>query len=329
MDEAKLKIEKLSDGAVTCLRLEGTIDESFDGKKLAATVKGETLVLDLGGVRKISSFGIREWVDFVGGAGERVQSLILVECSPKVVDQLNMVMNFAGKGLVFSFYAPYRCDYCDIERRVLLQVDRDAEAIRTLAPPERPCETCGNPSYFDDDPASFFSYLGAQPRFELDPQVAAFLSAKLAYSVSDAARRFRAEKHIEGRLTFLRVSGDLDAAFPAEKVAEGLEGQVVIDLGGAGKIDPAGAAAWRGFMATLSTTCEQVWLVAVPPVFLERLTRAEDLGRAQVLSLTMPYTCSKCSATASHPIDVEQHCDVLKFATPAAARCPDCGSPAV
>jgi DNA-directed RNA polymerase subunit RPC12/RpoP len=159
--------------------------------------------------------------------------------------------------------------------------------------------------------------------------VAAFLSAKLAYSVSDAARRFRAEKHIEGRLTFLRVSGDLDAAFPAEKVAEGLEGQVVIDLGGAGKIDPAGAAAWRGFMATLSTTCEQVWLVAVPPVFLERLTRAEDLGRAQVLSLTMPYTCSKCSATASHPIDVEQHFDVLKFATPPEARCPDCGSPAV
>src|SRR6185503_20453117 len=100
MDEPKLKIDKLSDGAITCLRLTGTIDEAFDGKKLAQTVKGGTLVLDLGGVRKISSFGIREWVDFVGGAGERVESLILVECAPKVVDQLNMVMNFAGKGLV-------------------------------------------------------------------------------------------------------------------------------------------------------------------------------------------------------------------------------------
>src|SRR5262245_24369492 len=140
--EPKLRIDKVSDGAVTCLRLAGTIDEAFEGKKLAQTVRGGTLVLDLGEVRKISSFGIREWVDFVGAAGERVDALLLVECVPKIVDQLNMVMNFAGKGLVFSFYAPYRCDYCDIERRVLLQVDRDHEAIRAFKPPERPCEAC-------------------------------------------------------------------------------------------------------------------------------------------------------------------------------------------
>ena len=46
--------------------------------------------------------------------------MILIECAPKVVDQLNMVANFAGGGRVFSFYAPFRCDYCDSEHRVLL-----------------------------------------------------------------------------------------------------------------------------------------------------------------------------------------------------------------
>ncbi len=327
--EPRLRVDKVSDGQVTCLRLAGTIDEQFEGKRLAGTVKGGTLVLDLGEVRKISSFGCREWVDFVGEAGERVGELLLVECAPKVIDQLNMVLNFAGKGRVYSFYAPYRCDYCDVERRVLLQVDRDLDAIKALKPPEQPCESCGNPSYFDEDPASYFSFVAQQPGFELDPGVAAFLSSKLSYEVEGGARRFRAEKQVEGRATYLRLSGDLDGTFPADKVAEGLEGTLVVDLAGTGKIDPAGAAAWRAFLVQVSATCERIWLVSCPPVFLERLARAEDLGRAAVLSLTIPYTCQRCAATASHTIDVDEHFDVLKFATAPDVTCPDCGGPTV
>jgi anti-anti-sigma regulatory factor/DNA-directed RNA polymerase subunit RPC12/RpoP len=323
--ESKLKLDKFTDGPVTCLRLAGTIDEHFDGKKLALTVKAETLILDLGGVRKISSFGIREWVDFVGVAGEHVRDLYLVECSPKVVDQLNMVANFAGKGNVFSFYAPYRCDYCDAERRVLLQVDRDFDAIRAQKPPERACQTCGHPEYFDEDAPTFLSYVAQQARFELPPPVAAFLSAKLSYEVSESARRFRAEKHVEGRWTHLKLSGDLDTSFPRDKIAEGLEGVVVIDVSAVGKIDPAGAAGWRSFLAAASPVCEKMFLSGCPPVFLERLARAEDLGRAQIVSFTMPYHCQQCGTTASHLVDVAQNFDVLKFATPPEVPCPDCG----
>jgi len=323
--EPKLKLDKFTDGPLTCLRLAGTIDEHFEGKKLAHTIKAETLILDLGGVRKISSFGIREWVDFVGTAGERVADLYLVECSPKVVDQLNMVANFAGKGHIFSLYAPYRCDYCDAERRVLLQVDRDFEAIREGKPPERPCQSCGHPEYFDEDAATFLSYVSGQARFDLPPTVAAFLSAKLSYDVSEAARRFRAEKHVEGRWTHLRLSGDLDASFPRDKIAEGLEGVVVIDVSAVGKIDPAGAAGWRSFLAAASSACERVFLTGCPPVFLERLSRSEDLGKAQIVSFSMPYGCGQCGTTTSHPIDVGRNFDVLKFATPPDAVCPDCG----
>ena len=63
--EPRLRIDKLAEGAITCLKLSGTIDESFEGKRLGAAVRGGTLILDLGDVRKISSFGIREWVDFI------------------------------------------------------------------------------------------------------------------------------------------------------------------------------------------------------------------------------------------------------------------------
>src|SRR5688572_30524167 len=209
---AKIAIEKFADGGIVCLRLSGTIDESFEGKKLAATVKGKTLVLDLADIKKISSFGIREWVDFIKTVSGSVDEIVLIECAPKVVDQLNMVGNFAGKGRVFSFYAPFRCDYCDTDARVLYQVDRDWDVIKSMKPGERPCDKCGEPQYFDEDPTTYFSYIVGQQPFELEGDVAAFLSSKLNYAVSDASRKLKIDKIIEGRSTYLKLAGDLDAS---------------------------------------------------------------------------------------------------------------------
>lgn len=326
----KLAIDKFADGGIVCLRLSGTIDESFEGKKLGETVKAQTLVIDLGDIRKVSSFGIREWVDFINVVGKHIERIVLVECAPKIVDQLNMVANFAGIGRVYSFYAPYHCDYCDKDDRVLFQVDRDFEVIKSMKPPQRPCAQCGEMQYFNEDPVTFFSYLAGAEKFELDPDVSAFLAAKLSYAVSDSARKLRIDKIIEGRTTFVRLGGDLDKSFPREKLAEGVEGTVIIDVAAIGKIEPAGAAEWRGFLQMATPGSEALYLTAVPPAFLDKLTRPEDLGpKAQVLSFTLPYTCATCSTTAGQLIDVEEHYDVLKFATPPDLKCPDCKSPMV
>src|SRR6476661_612885 len=177
----KLQIEKFADGGIQCLKFNGTIDESFEGKKIARSIQAETLVLDLGGVKKISSFGIREWVDFVTTAVKQVKTMVLIECAPKVVDQLNMVANFAGGGRVFSFYAPFRCDYCDSEQRVLLEVSKDWEAIKSMKLADRPCPSCKDSMYFDEDGSTYFSFILTQGPIELDPTVAGFLAAKLDY----------------------------------------------------------------------------------------------------------------------------------------------------
>jgi anti-anti-sigma regulatory factor len=321
----KLMVEKFADGTISCLKFIGTIDEGFEGKKLGATATGDTLVLDLGGVKKISSFGIREWVDFVTTANKQVRQMILIECAPKVVDQFNMVANFAGGGRVFSFYAPFRCDYCDSEHRVLLQVDKDHETIKSMKLAERPCLSCKEPMYFDEDGATYFSYLISQEKFELEPEVAGFLASKLNYVVSDLNRKLRVDKVIEGRMTYLRLVGDLDRTFPREKLAEGLEGTVIIDLGAVGRIEPAGAAEWRGFVKMVTPLVEQLYLAAVPPPFLEKLCSPEDLGtKAQVLTLTLPYSCATCGTTSGQSIDVGPHHDVLKFATGPELRCASC-----
>ncbi len=324
----KLRLDKTSDGAITLLKLAGTIDEQFEGKKIASGIKGGTLILELADIERISSFGIREWVDFITAVSAKVQSLWFVECAPKVVDQFNMVANFGGSGSLLSFYAPYRCDYCDDDRRRLVQVAQDWEELKTGKLPERVCESCGNAEYFDEDPLTFFSFLQSHPPVPMPPDVAAFLATRLNYTADAGARKLKIEKAIDGRATYLKLSGDLDGSFPREKIADGAEGDVIFDLSGIGKIDPAGAAEWRQMMLQIAAPSERILIAGAPAAFVERLTKTEDLGqKGLILTFSMPYSCPTCRSTSAREIDVAQHWDVLKFATPPELKCPDCGSP--
>ncbi|HTR50609.1 MAG TPA: zinc ribbon domain-containing protein, partial [Kofleriaceae bacterium] len=321
----KLAIEKFADAGVTLLKFTGTIDEAFDGKKVARSVDGGTLVLDLGNVKKISSFGIREWVDFVGAAKKQASELVLIECAPKVVDQLNMVANFTAGGRVFSFYAPFRCDYCDSEHRVLLDVGKDFEAMRAMKLADRPCPSCKESMYFDEDGSTYFSYVLGQGAFELDPAVVQFLAAKLDYRVGTIDAKLRVDKLIEGRATYLRLAGNLDNTFPRDKLAEGLEGTVIVDVAGVARVEPAGAAEWRSFVGQIAPLVEQLYLIGVAPSFLEKLASRDDLGaKAQIADITLPYACAACGTTSAQLIDVAAHFDVIKFATAPELHCPAC-----
>jgi anti-anti-sigma regulatory factor len=321
----KLTIEKFADGNISCLKFSGTIDESFEGKKIARSLNADTLVLDLGGVKKISSFGIREWVDFATTAVKQVKQMVLIECAPKVVDQLNMVANFNGGGRVFSFYAPFRCDYCDSEQRALLEVNKDFEAIKSMKLGERPCPNCKESMYFDEDGSTYFSYMLSQGPFELDDDIISFLAAKLDYRVGTLDQKVRVDKVIDGRVTYLRLSGDLNNTFPREKLAEGLEGTVILDVGNVPRVEPAGAAEWRGFVQMVTPLVDSLFLVGVQPGFLEKLADTEGLGpKGFVVDMTLPYSCNQCGASNHQPINVEQHHDVLKFATAPEMHCDRC-----
>jgi anti-anti-sigma regulatory factor len=326
----ELQIEKLSDGPITCVKLTGIINEKFEGRKLAATIKAKKLVIDLGGVVRVSSFGVREWLDFVSIVGRSMDEFFLINCSPKVMNQLNMVSDFTGKGLVFSFFAPYRCEYCETERVVLLNLDRDHDNLKKMKAPELACDVCGNPEYFDDEPITYFSFVAAQREFDLDPAIGNFLVSKLGYSVGDLSRRIQAEKILHGRFTLMKLSGNLDAAFPGEKLAEGVEGLVVVDVSGVGGVDPAGAAEFRKFLSLMKPHAERVLLNGCEAMFLERTLQPEDLGgKVQVVSMTLPFYCDKCKSTARHMIDVAKHHGLLKIAMAPQQKCPDCRGPAV
>ena len=329
----KLLIDWLSEGEVTCLRMSGVIDEQFDAPGLASKITGRYLILDVGGIERISSFGIRQWVDFIGAMTPRLGGIYYVECSPKVVDQFNMVANFGGSGFIVSFYAPYRCDTCDQERRLLFRTDEETPLWKAGQAPPSLCPTCGNAEDFDEDPATYFTYVAQQPNAQIPPSVMNFLRVHLSYG-QGGQRKLKIEKRIEGRATYLKFSGDLDSDLRAQKLADGLEGEVIFDLGGILSVDPVGTAQFRKLMQMLAAktgTDEQVdrvHMLAVPAPFLERLGRPEDLTtKGQVLSLLIPYNCARCRATTQRLVDFAQHGEELRAGRVPRVKCGICGGP--
>lgn len=135
------------------LRIEGDLDETTDFGRISHP-GGGVLTIDLGGVRRINSCGVREWVNFIRTitAGAPVK---LARCSIAIVEQLNMVFNFRGGATIESFQAPYCCAQCEASSVVLLT---PAEAKSATAPPRR-CDACGGTSTLDDLPQRYLAFL--------------------------------------------------------------------------------------------------------------------------------------------------------------------------
>jgi anti-anti-sigma regulatory factor len=141
----------------TTVEFTGEIDENTDFSELSSRLSGN-VVFHLGGVRRINSCGVREWVNFVRDL-PNVNELTFSHCSPAIVTQLNMIYNFRGGAKLRSFYAPYICEDCDIEEEKLLDVDSQFGPGKELEVPEFNCERCSEPLEFDDLPDRYLAFL--------------------------------------------------------------------------------------------------------------------------------------------------------------------------
>lgn len=126
--------------------LAGTIDEAADLSPLAA-LAGRPLEIDLRGVQRINSSGVRTWIDVIRALPAAVP-LRFVHCPPAIVDQCNMVGGFLGHGRLESFYAPLTCAECDEQLEALFATAVVRAAGGALPP--TPCPRCGRPMTVDD-----------------------------------------------------------------------------------------------------------------------------------------------------------------------------------
>lgn len=155
------------------VKLSGVIDEDNELADLTDSIPGGTVVIELGEVERINSCGVRDWVNWLNALEAKGSEIVLVECSPAIVAQINLVNNFTGQGSVKSFYVPYFCPECD-EEKVLL-----SEAAEMGPPPHEPpvcrCDGCDLVMDFDDMPDSYFAFLSNQKKVSKPDKVRSVL----------------------------------------------------------------------------------------------------------------------------------------------------------
>jgi anti-anti-sigma regulatory factor len=159
-DSLSWRAEPRDDGRLV-VQLKGEINENADFSELRKLMRGD-VDLELDGVTRINSCGVREWVNFVRTLDE-VKSLRFARCSPTVVLQLNTIYNFRGRAKVLSFLAPYVCEVCHIDEYRLLDVtEHFGERGASAGVPAFRCPRCNGVMMFDELPERYLSFLAEE-----------------------------------------------------------------------------------------------------------------------------------------------------------------------
>ena len=154
MSKFDLKIEK--NGGAFKVTMNGVIDEDADFNP--HSLAGATSVdMNLQNVKSINSCGIREWIKWIGSAGNaKVQ---YHECPKIIVDQINMVQGFlpAG-GKVTSFFVPFYNEDSGTEKNVLFTYGKEYGDAGLTATPQIK-DDAGNEMEMDVVEAKYFKFL--------------------------------------------------------------------------------------------------------------------------------------------------------------------------
>jgi DNA-directed RNA polymerase subunit RPC12/RpoP len=321
----KFALERTTFGGITLLTLQGTLDQAFEGRKIAESVHTKKLVVSMRNVRRFASWGMSEWMDFLRINATR--ELYLVECSTYAMSQINLVTGLLGHAKLVSFYASYRCGSCSEEHETLFIIPRDRETIRDLPGSQHECPTCGGRARLEEYPAAFFEMIADRPSFDIEDEILAFFRSHLQYALAPDLTRFRAFRRVHKGYTYIRMSGSL-TTLPRDLMVAASEGTTVADLEGI-VFDPAHShvTEWRTYLRTVLPKLKSLQLLHCPLGFLEHAVAPEDLrDKLKVRTFALPYDCLRCETTTAHMVDVAENLEQLVVGTAPSLRCTTCGS---
>ncbi len=148
-----LRIDRSEAGSFLKVEVSGTLNEALVPEQLAGMGDGRPIRIDLEKVSRITSFGVRQWVRGLEALRQKSEGLVLERCSYACVSQLNLISTFSADALIVSVMAPVRCEACEHERLIVVDV--------TQGPPgslEQPCAKCGAKADLEEDPESYFAF---------------------------------------------------------------------------------------------------------------------------------------------------------------------------
>lgn len=168
-----LDVIKIKKENVLFLFLKGMITE--DSKIESIDSSGEsTVVIDMDGITRINSYGIRQWINNLKRLGEKSASIVFTRCPPAIVEQFNMISNFGASGVVHSFYLPFYSDKKDKDELVLHELapgasadDHDSIIASSLAKLD-----AGAEYVFNDIEDEYFSFLQFQKEKKVPTELA-------------------------------------------------------------------------------------------------------------------------------------------------------------
>ena len=181
---------------VCYVKLSGVIDEDNNLGSLVDQIPAGTAVINVGEIERINSCGVRDWVNWLGKIEKNNASVVLVECSPAIVAQINLVHNFTGGGAVKSFFAPYFCPACDLEKVLLIETAEMSGQASPTAPTCR-CDECDGVMDFDDMEESYFAFVSSGRKIAQEAKIDAVLK-EMAPSDGKGERKIRSRVGITG-----------------------------------------------------------------------------------------------------------------------------------
>lgn len=146
----------------TVVRLDGVIDEHNELASYTERIgSGEALFIDLGGVKRLNSVGVRDWVNWLRALKPKFARIVLFDCPPPVMNEVNFVKNFADGAHITTFSVPLFCARCNKEENRLLESAALKSGGRKL--PSFACGQASCENTIDDDEDSYLGFLDGLP----------------------------------------------------------------------------------------------------------------------------------------------------------------------
>ncbi len=295
--QSHVEVLKNPTRGVALVRIFGTIDETFDGEELAGLQR--TVVFDMDAVTRVTSYGVREWINALKALD--ADYYCFIRCRPSLIVNFNLVSNFAVAGQLVSLYAPFFCETCDDTFEVLIDLRHQYGKITSSQPPRARCPTCREASELDDFPDVYFRYCSSRPPPRPPPQAALAIDGK----ASPRAAKFEISKEVVGDVTALWMNGEVDDRVRFSRIADGLEGIALMLLT---DLEFRGSRGRDRFVEFCRSVEVPLYAARVSSALLGALlgedgARAENLPFA-ILSVRVSAHCAPCKWSADHDLEV-------------------------
>jgi eukaryotic-like serine/threonine-protein kinase len=287
-------IEVASTGDFSLITVTGSVDEHFGGFGVLGDC--QVAVIDVTGIERISSFGVRQWIAAMTGLPKSITDTYLLGCQPWFVDQLNMVLNFGGTAKILSVIAPYVCPACHAEAALPIDVLAERVNLARGEVPHRKCQKCEASLELDETPESYFSFLSKYAATRLHPHAAQMLQVLGRFKVDGVMAEAppRILKIVHGAVTYFQISGVLAATFKARPLLVGAEGEIVLDLAEVERMDASALVEWKRLLKSLTGLVPHVTIVDLWDTAAPLIGETLVMPRVSLASLSVPFSCAAC-----------------------------------